>query len=133
MTEDVVRRVRALGDIEILKSYFLLVWSEWDIPHRNHIGYGEMERSIREDFGGIGMDPHRKDLIKRLDYILERMDRGPGYLKQHKGWFNKNMFQHTKKRYRDLKEVLLEVDRKAMEILIKSHSTFVCALPLPCP
>jgi hypothetical protein len=27
---DVVRQVRELGDIDILKSYLLLVWSEWD-------------------------------------------------------------------------------------------------------
>ena len=33
----VVRAVRALKDIEVLKSYFLLVWSEWNHFSSNHL------------------------------------------------------------------------------------------------
>ena len=36
-SRDVVRHVRALGDIEILKSYLHLIWSEWDQIGRAHV------------------------------------------------------------------------------------------------
>jgi hypothetical protein len=68
---DVVRHVRALGDIEILKSYFLLVWSERGSINQDG-SLTEMQISIREDFGGVVMGRHRQDLIERLDYILDR-------------------------------------------------------------
>jgi len=147
----VVRRVRKLGDIEILKSYFLLVWSEWDSIGWSD-GAAEMRDSIRKEFGGIGMGHHREDLVKRLDHILGELDRGLGYLKQHKLWIDEDDVRRAKEQYGKLKEVLLEVDRGAMEILTRtssrmiilfyshtwwkyteSHSTFVCALPLPFP
>ena len=111
---DVVRYVRELGDLEILKSYFLLVWSEWErIPDSGH---EEMEVSIREDFGGIGMHCDREDLIKRLDHVLGQLDRGLGHFKRHKPWMDEDDIQRSKRLYRSLKEVLLEVDRKATEI-----------------
>jgi hypothetical protein len=48
---DVVRQIRGLGDIEILKSYLLLVWSEWDhVGDEQSGGLAEMQISIREDF-----------------------------------------------------------------------------------
>ena len=66
----VVRHIRALGDIEILKSYFLLVWSEWDPIFGWSEGLAEMQASIREDFNGLEMGRHREDLIERLDHVL---------------------------------------------------------------
>ena len=75
----VVEVVRGLRDIEILKSYLLLVWSEWDTP----AGCDEMCTSIREDFSGIGMGHHRAELIRRLDHVLGQLDRGLEYLIQH--------------------------------------------------
>ena len=47
---EVVRMVRALGDIETLTSYLLLVWSEWDYLSLG--GFEEMCISIREDLVG---------------------------------------------------------------------------------
>lgn len=69
----VVRQVRALKDLELLKSYLLLVWSEWVYIDDPSGGLAEMQATIREDFGGIGMWRHRKDLIKRLDHVLWRL------------------------------------------------------------
>jgi len=63
-TWGVVRRARELGDIEILKSYFLLVWSEYATYPE---GLTSMQASIMEDFSGIEMGGHRKDLIDQLD------------------------------------------------------------------
>ena len=145
----VVRRVRELGDLEILESYFLLVWSEWDCIYSD--GLREMHASIREDFGGIGMWPRREVLIKRLDHVLGELARGLDHLRQHVPSHEETHFQAARTHYGGLKEVLLEVDREAFEILTRtpfrlfslfdlltqqmstdSRSTFICALPLLC-
>ena len=111
---DVVRRVRALGDIEIVKSYLLLIWSEWDhIDDQQSGGLAEMEVSIREDFGGIEMWRHRQDLIKRLDRVLGQLDRGLDHLKQHKPSLDTDHIPRAKAQYNVLKEVLLEVEAEA--------------------
>ena len=115
----VVRGVRGLGDLEILKSYFLLVWSEWNIISSE--GLTNMRASIREDFGGIGTGHHREDLIERLDHILGQLDPGSEYFKQRRSWIDKDP-QRTRRQYQELKEILLEVDREATEILTSTPS-----------
>jgi hypothetical protein len=103
-TPDIVRHIRRLGDIEILKSYFLVVWSEWDSLYS--IGLDEMEIAIREDLDGIEMGSHRQDLIKRLDHILEKLES----FELHNPQKHQNRVQLRKKQYGKLKDVLLEVD-----------------------
>ena len=56
-TGPVVLHIRGLEDVEILKSYLLLVWSEWEFLYRS--GIDEMVISIREDFGGMDVAPPR--------------------------------------------------------------------------
>ena len=153
--QEVVRQVRALGDIEILKSYFLLVWLDW--RHLYDSALTEMCTSIREDFSGTGMGHHRGDLIERLDHTLGQLDRGPEYLKmrlkKHRPDLRLADTEIAKGQYRELKRVLLEVDREAMQtptrtpsrfvilfdlftsmdIYSGSRSTFMCSLPLPSP
>ena len=65
--------VRALVDIEVLKSYLFVVWSEWD--WLSNSCFDEMCIVIREDFGGIEMRHYRADLIQRLDDVLGQLDR----------------------------------------------------------
>ena len=77
---DVVRTVRGLGDVEILTSYLLLVWSEWNYLHPD--GLDEMCGSIREDLNGAGLGDHRRDLLQCLDRILGRLDFGLGPTRQ---------------------------------------------------
>ena len=95
-----VAYVRTLGDINILTSLFLLVWSDQCTPHLTNLR--EMESSIRQDFGGAKMKRHREDLIERLDRVLLLLDRmeDPSYV------------QVTRVRYTKLKDVLLEVDKQ---------------------
>jgi len=93
-TQVVLQAVRALGDKETLKSYLLLVWSEWDPIHlggvHNYSGQHyshqkslyEMCTSIREDFSGIRMRQHREDLLQWLDHVLGQLDLGLGHLQQ---------------------------------------------------
>ena len=113
----IVLHIRGLGDIEILKSYFLLVWSEW-----NHLwfnGFMEMQTSIREDFDGIGMCCHRDDFIKHLNHVQQQLDRDLEYFKPHQPEVREEHIQERKGQYRHLKNVLLEVDKIAMESLTR--------------
>ena len=116
----IVHHVRLLGDIEILKSYFLLVWSEW----RFHSGpsLNEMVTSIKEDFSGIKMRSHRDDLLRRLDHILEQFDRGLEYFKQHYPSLEADIVGQTKSQYEMLMQVLVEMDMGEMK-------TPACASP----
>lgn len=114
---DVVRHVRGLGDVEILKSYFLLVWSEWDYLY--YPGLEEMGISVQEDFAGIGMWGHRKDLINRLDYVQEQLNRGLEYLNQHDPRIDHYHVRTAQARYGKLHEVLLEVDGEATKTLTR--------------
>ena len=108
---NVVRRVRGLGNTEILKSYFLLAWSEWDIVF-DRSGWTEMRASILGDLGGIELGHHRKDLVERLNHVIEQLDRGSGYLQQHKPEIDEDYVQRAKSQYKELKELLLEVDKE---------------------
>jgi hypothetical protein len=107
-TSDVVHHIRGLGDAEILKSYYLLVWSEWDFLYGD--GFAVIQTSITSDFGGIEMRRHREDLIKRLDHILAQLDHGLEHLRQHKPGMAEDEIKLGRKQYEKLKEVLLEVD-----------------------
>lgn len=99
---DVVAHVRGLGDIDILKSYFILLWTDLYVPDssRTHA----MKRSIREDFGGTEMKEHRADLLERLDHVLERLDQHLEYS------LYDTLFREAKTHYTELKDALLEVD-----------------------
>jgi hypothetical protein len=110
-----VCHVRGLGDPDTLKSYLLLVWSEWNTPDSS--GFAEMQVSIMEDLSGIGMQHHRLDLINRLDHILGELGRGLVHLRHYKPLIGGYEMRRRKERYRALKEVLLQVERKAMKLL----------------
>ena len=101
----VVEAVRALKDVEILKSYYLLVWSEWDCLYND--GFCKMCISILEDFSGIGMGHHRADLIQRLDHVLEQLDCGLEHFKQHNPQFGEDVLRIRKVQYQQLRETLL--------------------------
>jgi hypothetical protein len=108
--EVVVRYVRQLGDIEILKSYFLLIWSEWNFLFTS--GLDEMRISVGQDFCAIESKQHREDLLERLDYVLGELDRGFGYIVKYKPGIDQYQLQRAKLHYRTLREVLLGVERE---------------------
>ena len=118
-TASIVRHIRGLGDIQILKSYFLLVWSEWDLLIESF--FKEVATSIGEDFGGIGMFRHRRDLTERLNEVLGQLDQGLGHIKRRRPTTDEYDIRVGKERYGKLKEVLLGVDRKAVEILTRMY------------
>ena len=108
----IVKAVRGLGDIETLKSYLLLVWSEWNALWED--GFDEMCASLREDLGGAGMGHHRVDLVQRLDQILRQLDKGLEILKRHNPNLRQRRFQKMKDQYGKLKERLLELNNEAV-------------------
>ena len=103
----IVKVVRALKNTEVLKSYLLLVWSEWNYIYEN--GFYEMCTSIREDFGRNGMGHHRADLIQRLDHVLEQIDRRQEHPEQPDP-----RMSGGKGRYQKLRETLLEINTEAI-------------------
>ena len=116
----VVQAVRDLKDIEILKSYLLLIWSEWnDCPQ---FSSAAMQISICEDFSGIEMNSHRADLLQRLDHVLAQLDRGLEHLQQNNPELREFSLERMKRRYGKFKETLLEVDREALEVLSRALS-----------
>jgi len=112
---DVIEYVRGLGDLEILKSYFLLVWSEW--PYISTSPCSKFEVSIREDFNGTEKWHHREDLVKRLNHLLAHLNRGPEYFQQYNVSVSEYGVRRRREQYEELRDLVLEVDRKAMETL----------------
>ena len=107
--EPAVRQVRALGDAGVLRSYLLLLWSQWYYRYR-YEDFDEMQISIQEDFGGIGMGGHRGELIRRLDgFRWELAERTGKAVEQ----------------CRDLKRLLFEVDGRAEKILTRTPSWLI--------
>ena len=93
----VVRHVGALGDVEILKLYFLLVWSEWNYVY----GTDDMENSIQRHFGGMVMQRHRNDFIRRLHGIQGELDRGLEYFKS----ISHGLTKTTRRQAREIRNV----------------------------
>ncbi|KAF9780448.1 hypothetical protein BJ322DRAFT_293700 [Thelephora terrestris] len=127
---NVIRHVRGLGDLEILTSYFLLVWSERCFPSDD--AFDTMEISIREDFCGTWVGQHRRDLVERLKHVLREFARGNDHISGSFPWYvDEDDIREATQRYGKLKDVLAEVERKAAMNLTQYHST--CALPLLFP
>ena len=109
---DVFHHVRGLGDIEILKPYLLLIWSQ--LGFLEDSCFTEMQASIREDFNGIEAGRHRRDLMELLDQRLEDIEEissAPDY----GGGVGSGRAELEQ--YRELKKVLVEVDREAVRLL----------------
>jgi len=134
-TYEAVRKIRELGDVEILKSHLLLVWSEWVfIPPS---GFTEMRTSIREDLAGIGMFRHREVLMEGLDRVIagigteghqevlaERLsfdiqlfDREAGHYSRDNVFTGAFRVLEARGQYGVLEGVLLNVDRRALKVL----------------
>jgi len=115
--QNVVRSIRRLEDVETLKSFLLLVWSEWDGLYSE--GLQEMSFSIQLELGKPEMWHHREDLLRHLDHILGQLDIGTEHLRQRDPDVNESDIQRRKDQYETLREVLLEVEMEATEILTR--------------
>ena len=68
---------------------------------------------MREDLSGVGMWGDRRDVMKRLDDVLEQLDRGLDDLKQHNPSPEIDHIPQDKVQYSEVKRVLVEVDGEA--------------------
>ena len=109
---NIVKTVQGLEDIEVLKSYLVIVWSEWNATMDE--GFGEMCVSVPKDFGGIGMGHHRADLIQRLDHVLGQLDLGIDYLTQFNPDADGYCCKKMKEQYGKSRDILLEATIKAI-------------------
>ena len=124
---ETLEKVQGLKDIEILKSYFHVIWSEWN----HYIFYDELksvQTTLRKDFGGIGMGHHRADLIQKLDHTLGELDLGLDHLQQHKPNLDADDIQRMKHRYGELKDILLEMNVKAITRMSDPMVLLLCTL-----
>ena len=110
--DHVVRHVQGLGDIETLKSYLLVIFSEWDSIYPS--GYRPICLAVGIRFHGDRMTRHRKDLVERLDHVLGQLDRGLPYLRLHKPRYVEKFFLEAKEQYTSLRKMLLEMDRQVV-------------------
>ena len=85
----------------------------------------EMEISIREDFGGIGMWGHRDDLVEHLDRVQRELDRGLAHFNQVKRTTTEDDIQRRKELYGNLKDVLLEEDKATTETLTRKPTRMI--------
>jgi len=102
----VVKAIRELKDIKIIKSYFLLVWSEWD--YLTDDAFNESCISICEDFSEAWSGWHWTELIQHLDHILTQLGQGLEHLQQHNPNLTGDNFQKMEDQYRKLKDILVE-------------------------
>jgi len=102
----VAKAVRQLKDIEITKSYFLLVWSEWD--YFTDLAFDESCTLMHENFSEAWSGWHQAELIQHLEHVLTQLDQGLEHLQQHNPNLIEWHFQKMKYQYRKLKDVLLE-------------------------
>lgn len=116
----VVQMIRELKDVELFASYLRIVWSEW--CQLGKYGILVMRHLIREEFGGIGATGYRKDLIRRLDYVLSQLDQGQGCIYPNTS-IGKVSLSLLKSEYEELGRELLEMDEEAMKILTGTSSS----------
>ena len=102
--------VRGLGDIEILKSYFLLVWTDEWTPIPSVIS--DTEDCIRQVFGTSGTEHHRRELVERLDHVLGQLDQKLEDCRERNQLTLERDLQDARARYAGFKRVLLEVDEQ---------------------
>ena len=119
---DVFTAVQSLKNIEVVKSYLVLAWSEWGALGPQC--FDEICTSMREDFGGIGMGSHRTDLIQRLDHILGQLDLGLEHLNRHNPYLDGDLLEVMGRQYGTLRKILLEVERRTLSPMV----TIFCIL-----
>ena len=127
---ETVEKVQGLKDIEVLKSHFHVVWSEWNLSmiYGGLIRLKNMDAVLHKEFSGIGMGHHRADLIQRLDHILGELDQGLDHLQQHKPNFDADDIQRMKNKYGELKNILLEMNVKAITRMSDPMVLLLCTL-----
>ena len=103
-----ISKVESFNDVEILRDYLIVVWSEWDWLAPWVCSY--MCAVIRKRFGGERKKGHRDELRDRLLHIQKQLDLGMDHLRNQGSEMSADYLQPTKEAYRALLETLSEVE-----------------------
>ena len=103
-----ISKVESLKDIEILKGYLIVVWSEWDWLAPWVCSY--MCAVIRKRFRGERKKGHREELRDRLLHIQKQLDLGLDHLRSQGSEMPGDYLQPTKEAYEALLETISEVE-----------------------
>ena len=106
---NVLPAIRARNDIELLTSYLITMWSEWDCA--GEWAFEGMCESLWEVFCGDVEDEvreHRMDLLARLNSVLGVLGKGLEHLRVHNPDMQPGELEVIKERYRELKRILTQ-------------------------
>ena len=103
---NVLPAIRALDDIELLTSYLITMWSEWDCA--GEWAFEGMCQALLEEFRGDEVREHRMALLGKLNTVLGELGKGLGYLRMWHPDMQPGELEVIRKRYRELKRILLQ-------------------------
>ena len=106
---NVLPAIRSRKDTELLTSYLVTMWSEWDCA--GEWAFEGMCEVLREEFrwdGDEGLGECRKDLLGRLNLVLGELNKGLGYLRARHLDMQLDEFEVIRGRYRALKRILVQ-------------------------
>jgi len=105
---NVLPAIRARNDIELLASYLITMWSEWDCA--GDWAFEGMCQALLEEFRGDDDEvrEHRMDLLARLNSVLGELGRGLAYLRVWNPDMQPDELEIIRKRYRELKRILVQ-------------------------
>lgn len=106
---NVLPAIRAHNDNELLTSYLVTMWSEWDCA--GEWAFEGMCEALWEEFCGNDDDDvreRRKELLARLSLVLGELGKGLGYLRVRHPDMQPEEFEVIRERYRELKRILVQ-------------------------
>lgn len=107
---NVLPAIRSRKDTELLTSYLVTMWSEWDCA--GEWAFEGMCEVLKEEFccggGDEVMRERRTDLLARLNWVLGELSRGWEYLRMKNEDVKPNEFELIRERYRELKRILVQ-------------------------
>ena len=103
---NVLPAVRARNDIELLTSYLVTMWSEWDCA--GEWAFEGMCQALREEFCGDDDEvrKRRKELLARLNSVLGELRKGLRYLRVWHPDMHPDELRIIRERYEELKRIL---------------------------
>lgn len=103
---NVLPAIRARSDIQLLTSYLITMWSEWDCA--GEWAFEGMCEALWDEYCGDDGEvvECRKDLLARLNLVLAELGKGLGHLRVRHPDMQPDEFEVIRERYRELKRIL---------------------------
>ena len=108
---NVLPAVRSRKDTELLASYLVTMWSEWDCAGEWVFeGMCDVlrEEFVRRDGDDVVLREYRMDLLARLNLVLRELGKGLDYLRVRNLEIQPDEFEVISERYKELKRILVQ-------------------------